>query len=97
MKIASPYDIIIRPVITEDSTASSQTKEPQYVFQVLRDANKIEIARAIEEVFGVEVKSVNTLRQKGKPKRMRQRREGRRAEVKKAFVTLKAGQTIDLF
>lgn len=97
MNISSPYDIILRPVITEDSTQGAERKNPQYVFQVAREANKIEIARAVEEVFGVQVKNVNTLVQQGKPKRMRGRMEGRRPTVKKAFVTLEEGQRIDLF
>lgn len=92
----SPYDILIRPVITEDSTTLSSLPEPQYMFRVALRANKIEIARAVEKAFGVRVKSVNTIRQKGKVVRMR-RTEGKRPDYKKAFVTLEAGQTIDLY
>jgi large subunit ribosomal protein L23 len=92
----SAYETLIRPIITEDSMADSQLREPQYVFQVSIDANKIEIARAVEEAFNVRVKNVNTLRQAGKPKTMRGR-HGYRAEKKKAFITLEEGQSIDLF
>lgn len=92
----SPYQILIRPMITEDSTAIAALAKPQYTFLVATGANKIEIARAVEEVFDVRVKSVNTLRQFGKPKRMRGR-SGRRGDYKKAFVTLEEGQTIALY
>jgi large subunit ribosomal protein L23 len=90
------YQTLVRPILTEDSMADSSLREPQYVFQVSVDANKIEIARAVEEAFSVRVKKVNTLRQAGKPKTMRGR-HGYRAERKKAFVTLEEGQSIDLF
>ncbi|MBN1868250.1 50S ribosomal protein L23 [Candidatus Sumerlaeota bacterium] len=93
---ATPYEILVRPVITEDSMSGTARTEPQYVFQVAMRANKVEIARAVELAFGVRVKSVNTLHQKGKVKTMR-RRTGKRPDIKKAFVTLEAGQTIDLF
>ena len=92
----SPYQVLIRPVITEDSTRIATLREPQYSFLVNVQANKIAIARAIEEAFNVRVKSVNTLRQRGKPKRMRGHL-GRRPECKKAFVTLEEGNTIDLY
>ena len=95
---ANPYNILVRPIITEDSTAGAAMSEPQYVFQVALAANKIEIARAVEQAFGVRVKDINTLRLKGKFKsQSRGRRPGKRPDVKKAFVTLEAGQTIDLF
>ncbi|HBF32980.1 TPA: 50S ribosomal protein L23, partial [Candidatus Sumerlaeota bacterium] len=69
---------------------------PQYSFLVDIKANKIEIARAVEQAFGVEVVGVNTIRSKGKVKTMR-RHTGKRADFKKAFVTLKPGSQIDLF
>jgi large subunit ribosomal protein L23 len=92
----SPYNILIRPVITEDSMDRTSLSEPQYTFLVARDANKIEIAQAVESVFNVRVKSVNTLLRKGKPKTMRGR-HGRCADEKKAFITLEKGQTLNLF
>ena len=93
---ASPYDILIRPVITEDSTQGAALTEPQYVFRVAINANKINIARAVEKAFDVRVKNVNTLRQRGKVKTLRGRR-GKKPDYKKAFVTLEKDQTIDLF
>jgi large subunit ribosomal protein L23 len=95
MKV-SPYTILKRPVITEDSMDLSTRPEPQYVFVVNRKSNKIEIARAVESVFGVRVKCVNTLNQDGKVKR-RGKASGRTPSKKKAFVTLEKGQKIDLF
>jgi large subunit ribosomal protein L23 len=84
MKIA--YDIIRRPVLTEKGYQSIEEKK--YVFEVAVDANKVEIKNALEEVFkGIKVKSVNTLRVLGKIKRQG-RTQGRRPEVKKAYVTL---------
>ena len=83
----SPYDIIIRPVLTEKSYAEMANKK--YTFRVAINANKTEIKNAIEEVFpGVKVESVNTMRTEGKIKRQG-RTQGRTAEVKKAIVTLK--------
>jgi large subunit ribosomal protein L23 len=84
----SPYDIIIRPVLTEKSYDSMGEKK--YTFEVAVSANKIEIKRAVEAIFSVEVASVNTLRQIGKIKRQG-RTQGRRPERKKAFVTLAEG------
>ena len=92
---ANPYDILIRPLITEDSMHGAELAPPQYTFLVDPRANKIEIARAVEQAFGVRVKSVNTLRQLGKMRTMR-RTTGRRSSYKKAFVTLEQGQTINL-
>ena len=80
------YDIIKRPIITEQSMAETDIKK--YVFEVAKDANKIEIAKAIEEIFGVKVAKVNTLNMQGKVKRMGRYPEGRRPDWKKAMVTL---------
>ena len=82
----SPYDIIKKPVLTEKSY--DQMAEKCYTFEVDVHANKTEIRKAIEAVFGVKVDSVNTLRQEGKIKRQG-RTQGRTPEVKKAYVTLK--------
>jgi len=84
----SPYDIIIRPVLTEKSYDSMGEKK--YTFEVSISANKIEIKKAVEAIFNVDVASVNTLRQIGKIKRQGQTK-GRRPERKKAFVTLAEG------
>lgn len=91
-----PYKILVKPIITEDSTAAIAEREPTYTFKVSIAANKVQIAQAVEAAFGVEVKKVNTLRQRGKVKRMR-RAVGKRADYKKAFVTLAEGNSIDLF
>ena len=89
------YDIIIKPIITEQSMEA--TEEKKYVFQVANDANKIEIKKAIEEIFGVQVQKVNTIRMEGKMKRMGVH-FGRRASWKKAMVKLTAdSKTIEFF
>ena len=90
------YDIIRRPVITEQSMADVADKK--YVFEVAIDANKTEIKAAVEEIFGVKVAKVNTLNMQGKAKRMGMRPAGRRANWKKAMVTLTAdSKTIEFF
>jgi len=90
-----PYDIIIKPVITERSMEAIQDKK--YVFRVAKDANKIEIKKAVEEVFGVKVLSVNTINVLGKEKRMGVH-TGRRADWKKAIVRLtEDSKTIEFF
>ena len=90
------YDIIKRPIITEQSMEAATYKK--YTFEVAKDANKIEIAKAVEEIFGVEVEKVNTLNMKGKTKRMGRYPEGRRPNWKKAMVTLTAdSKTIEFF
>ncbi len=87
------YDIVRAPVITEKATALSERN--QVVFRVAIDANKLQIKAAVEGLFGVKVLAVNTLVQKGKTKRFRGR-PGVRSDVKKAFVQLAEGQSIDL-
>ena len=90
------YDIIIKPVITEQSMADVADKK--YVFQVAIDANKTEIKAAVEEIFGVKVAKVNTVRMQGKVKRTGAYPAGRRAAYKKAVVTLTAdSKTIEFF
>ena len=90
------YDIIRKPVITEQSMEGVADKK--YVFKVAVDANKTEIKAAVEEIFGVKVAKVNTLRQQGKMKRTGAMPAGRRAEYKKAVVTLTAdSKTIEFF
>ncbi|MDD6155193.1 MAG: 50S ribosomal protein L23 [Eubacteriales bacterium] len=79
------YDIILKPVITEKSMDDAQEKK--YTFKVAMNANKTEIKKAVEEIFDVDVKKVNTMHVKGKVKRMG-RTEGRTAAYKKAIVTL---------
>ncbi|RMD48759.1 MAG: 50S ribosomal protein L23 [Alphaproteobacteria bacterium] len=87
------YDVIRKPVITEKATLASESNK--VVFEVAKDATKPQIKEAVEALFGVKVKAVNTLVQKGKTKRFRGI-PGRRKDVKKAYVTLEEGQTIDV-
>ena len=90
------YDIIRRPVITEQSMESVADKK--YVFMVDVDANKTEIKAAVEAVFGVKVAKINTIRMQGKAKRTGPYPAGRRPEYKKAIVTLTAdSKTIEFF
>ena len=90
------YDIIISPVITEQSMEDLDIKK--YAFKVAKDANKIEIKKAVEEIFGVKVASVNTLNVNGKHKRMGMARPGMTRSWKKAYVTLTAdSKTIEFF
>ena len=91
----SPYDIIIKPVVTE--ATMDMLGEKKYTFKVATDANKIEIKKAVEEIFGVKVDKVTTMNFDGKLKRMG-RFEGRRAAYKKAVVKLTAdSKTIEFF
>ena len=87
------YDIILSPVITEKSTYAAE--QNKVVFNVASDATKPEIKAAVEALFGVKVKKVNTLVRKGKVKRFRGT-VGKQKDVKKAIVTLEEGQTIDI-
>jgi large subunit ribosomal protein L23 len=87
------YDIIRKPVITEKATMASETGA--VVFEVAIDATKPQIKEAVEGVFGVKVKAVNTTVTKGKVKRFRGTL-GQRKDVKKAYVTLEEGNTIDV-
>ena len=90
------YDIIKRPVITEQSMENIADKK--YVFEVAIDANKTEIKAAVEEIFGVKVAKVNTIRMQGKVKRTGAYPAGKRADYKKAIVTLTAdSKTIEFF
>ena len=90
------YDIIIRPIITEQSMEDLDIKK--YVFEVAKDANKVEIKKAVEEIFGVTVVKVNTVNVNGKEKRTGAYPKGRTADWKKAVVKLSAdSKTIELF
>ncbi|MDO4944040.1 MAG: 50S ribosomal protein L23 [Ruminococcus sp.] len=88
------HDIIIKPIITEDSMERLQNGK--YTFKVAKDANKVEIAKAVEEIFDVKVANVNTMNVKGKEKRMG-RYTGFRPDWKKAIVTLEGDKTIEFF
>jgi large subunit ribosomal protein L23 len=87
------YDVIVSPIITEKATIASENN--QVVFKVARDASKPEIKAAVEALFGVKVKAVNTLVRKGKVKRFKGT-IGRQSDFKKAIVTLAEGSSIDV-
>ena len=90
------YDIVIRPIITEQSMEDLDIKK--YAFEVAKDANKVEIKKAIEEIFGVTVIKVNTLNVRGKEKRTGAYPKGRTASWKKAVVKLsQESKTIEIF
>lgn len=89
-----PRDIVIRPVVTEKTTA--MLGDGQYTFEVDKRATKCMIKNAVEEIFGVKVRSVNTMRYTGKRRRMGVH-EGKRRDWKKAVITLEEGQRIELF
>ena len=90
---AAHYDVIRKPIITEKSTMASENGA--VVFEVAIDSNKPQIKEAVEALFGVKVKVVNTTITKGKVKRFRGNL-GKRKDVKKAYVTLEEGNTIDV-
>ena len=87
-------DILIKPIVTEKSTALME--ERKYTFRVPLSATKIQIRQAVEQIFKVKVQAVNTMRYEVKMKRLG-RTQGRRSDWKKAVVTLKPGETIELF
>ena len=95
MAMKDPYQIVKRPLVTEKGSKLKDAYS-QYCFEVAKGANKIEIKRAVEELFGVHVVQVRTMTVPSKPKRLG-RFEGRRPGWKKAVVTLAEGETIDLF
>ena len=90
---AEQYDVIRKPIITEKATMASEANA--VVFEVAVDATKPQIKSAVEDIFGVKVKAVNTTITKGKVKRFRGR-PGVRKDVKKAYVTLEEGNAIDV-
>ena len=94
--MSDPRDVIIRPVVSEKSY--SLLDQGVYTFVVQPDANKAEIRHAVESIFGVNVVKVNTLNRPGKRKRnRRQQTFGKRADTKRAIVTLASGQSIPIF
>ncbi|MDI6808118.1 MAG: 50S ribosomal protein L23 [Candidatus Eisenbacteria bacterium] len=90
-----PREIVRRALISEKGT-QIRTSGNHYLFEVFRDSNKIEIKRAVEAIFGVKVERVRTLQVVGKTKRMGVF-QGKRSDWKKAVVTLRKGDTIDIF
>jgi large subunit ribosomal protein L23 len=91
----SLYDTIVRPIVTEQSSAAYQERG-EYTFRVASDATKTTIRNAIEKLFGVKVTGVWTSNQRGKARRVGQQ-IGRRPHWKKAVVKLRAGDTIEIF
>ena len=90
------YDVIVRPIITEQSMEALDLKK--YVFEVARDATKADVKKAVEEIFGVKVASVNTLNVRGKEKRTGRYPAGMTRAWKKAVVRLtKDSKTIEVF
>lgn len=90
---AEQYDVIRQPIITEKATMASENNA--VVFEVAIDANKPQIKEAVESLFNVKVKAVNTSITKGKVKRFKGQL-GKRKDIKKAYVTLEEGNTIDV-
>ncbi len=93
MRGVEAYDVILMPIITEKATIASEHN--QVIFKVRREATKPQIKEAVEKLFGVKVKAVNTLNRKGKVKRFKGRL-GTQQDIKKAIVTLEEGQSIDV-
>jgi len=92
----NPRDVIVRPVVSEKSYAAYEGNV--YTFVVAPDANKIEIKKAVEEIFNVKVLNVNTLSRRGKRKRNRRTGDwGQRSSQKRAIVSLAAGDRIEIF
>jgi large subunit ribosomal protein L23 len=87
------YNVLLAPLLTEKGTVLKE-KDNKVVFRVARDANKIEIKKAVEEILKVKVDRVTTINYKGKKKRLG-RFEGKRPDWKKAIVTLKEGEKLD--
>lgn len=87
------YDVLHSPLLTEKGTVLKE-KDNKVMFRVAREANKIEIKRAVEEIFKVKVERVTTMNCKGKMKRLG-RYEGKRSDWKKAIVTLREGEKLD--
>jgi large subunit ribosomal protein L23 len=93
--VRNPRSIILKPLVTEKGSRLREQGN-KYLFSVLPDANKLEIKRAVQDIFNVKVKDVQTIAVRGKVKRMGVF-QGKRPDWKKAVVTLEEGQSIDLF
>jgi large subunit ribosomal protein L23 len=94
--VRDPHNVLIRPVVSEKSY--SLMDENVYVFVVDPSATKVDVRHAVEQAFGVKVQKVNTLNRKGKVKRNRRTNTvGHKADTKRAIVTLREGDSIDLF
>ena len=92
-----PYKIVRYPLITEKSTILREDKN-KYTFRVDKRANKVEIKKAIEAIFpDIKVASVNTMNVRGKPRRFRYNKRGKTSDWKKAIVTLRSGDSIEIY
>ena len=91
-----PYDILIRPLMTERAINGADFQKKKYVFKVAVTSNKVQIRRAVEAAFGVKVLNVNTTNVGGKRKRLRSKEQGKRPDWKKAVITLAEGNEINL-
>lgn len=89
------YDVIKKILLTEKGTILAE-EQNKYLFKVAREANKVEIKKAVEELFDVRVMAVNTMSRKGKKKRQRTASSGKTADWKRAVVTLHEGDSINL-
>ena len=94
--MTDPFEILVKPVITEKATNLQTERIPQYTFRVNVNANKNEIKKAVERAFNVHVTQVNTIRMKGKLRRVRIQ-PGHQPDWKKAIVTLREGEQIELY
>lgn len=92
----SPENVILRPIALTEKASMLRNASNQVIFEVARNANKVQIRDAVQTLFNVKVESVNTLVMRGKDRRMG-RGYGKMQNWKKAFVTLKAGDTIDFY
>jgi large subunit ribosomal protein L23 len=92
--VFQPETILVRPIVTEKAE-TAKASQNKYVFQVVRTANKLEVRKAVERYFHVKVAKVSVLNIAGKPKRMGAF-QGNRTDWKKAIVTLKPGQKIEM-
>lgn len=90
----SPFDILVRPIITEKALNSQELN--QYTFEVALNANKAEVKFAIEKAFGVNVVSVNTVKTKGRAITRFRMRPGKKNDVKKAIITLAKGEALEI-
>lgn len=94
--MATLHRTVVRPVVTEKTSAAYQARG-EYVFEVANDATKPAIKQAVERLFGVKVTGVWTMNMRGKPRRSMGKTAGLRPMWKKAIVTLKSGDKIDIF
>ena len=91
----APEEVIINPIVSE-KTMRLIEEENTYCFKVAEDSNKVEIGKAIEKLFDVEVENVNTINMRGKKRSLGRQSEGKRPDWKKAYITLSRGDRIEV-